>query len=312
MNQIIATCNPIAISDIKMEKKLSAKRNDIYGFFGLSKKQGTDYGLNIKYGSVKGTFNSGNYRNGQNLIITLIESGIAEFCIDGERQKVVTNSAIVLFPGQTINCYFSKDIICQTILAERDVYDAMISVHILPISGKKPVNYFMLDDDNYQAIISEIVSIKNLKSVKWKDKGLVLILRFKIVYMILKERCSKVKDKELIYTRNNIVHNFIKLIEEYFKKEITVNFYADKLSMHPNYLNILCKNHYNLTAKEMINNRIVHEAKQQLIGTDLTVKEIVHNLGFNDATYFTKLIKRKTGLTPSDYIKLREFDEGNI
>ena len=48
------------------------------------------------------------------------------------------------------------------------------------------------------------------------------------------------------------------------------------------------------------------EAKRQVRYSNLMIKEIAYNLGYEDPSYFVKLFKRQTGMLPSDF---REMDE---
>ena len=66
------------------------------------------------------------------------------------------------------------------------------------------------------------------------------------------------------------------------------------------------KNSTHSTPLQIINDRIVLEAKRQLQHTSLNIKEISYNLGFEDPSYFVKFFKRQTGYLPSDF---READQ---
>jgi AraC-like DNA-binding protein len=81
----------------------------------------------------------------------------------------------------------------------------------------------------------------------------------------------------------------------------TVSFYADQLNVHPNYLNALIKKHTGKTAKESIQNRLVLEIKYLLHSTNLSIKEISNQLGFNDPNYFTSFFTRFENMSPKNY-----------
>lgn len=50
-----------------------------------------------------------------------------------------------------------------------------------------------------------------------------------------------------------------------------------------------------------IHERLVLEARRLLFHTPESLKEIAFNLGFSEASYFTRFFKRETGLTPAEY-----------
>lgn len=99
----------------------------------------------------------------------------------------------------------------------------------------------------------------------------------------------------------DIINRFSNLVERNFLKERSVGFYAAKLNVHPNHLNSLVKKYTNITAKESIQNRIIVETKYLLHSTTLSVKEISHQLGFEDPNYFAVFFKKAEKVSPIKY-----------
>jgi AraC-like DNA-binding protein len=99
----------------------------------------------------------------------------------------------------------------------------------------------------------------------------------------------------------DLVRQFSDLIELNFARERSVAFYASALNIHPNYLNAVIKNHSGMTAKDSIQNRLLLETKYLLHHTRLSIKEIAHQLGFDDPNYFAVFFKRSEGLSPIAY-----------
>ena len=97
---------------------------------------------------------------------------------------------------------------------------------------------------------------------------------------------------EKLLLTEKIIKNFNLLIDRYFNTESSVHFYADKLNITPNYLNILSQRYLKIPAGDVIKERTILEAKRLLTSTDLSIKEIAYQLGFNDNTYFTKVFKK--------------------
>jgi len=80
-----------------------------------------------------------------------------------------------------------------------------------------------------------------------------------------------------------------------------IAFYAEKLHISPNYLNILCKKNLKISATQLIHQRISIEAKRLLQSTERSIKEIAFELGFADQAYFSNFFKQQTGASPSDF-----------
>jgi AraC-like DNA-binding protein len=99
----------------------------------------------------------------------------------------------------------------------------------------------------------------------------------------------------------NTFHNFLKLVEEYYRRDEGVEFYAGKLNMSARNLNIICKNNFQKSVSEIIETRKLVEAKHMLIHTDKTVSEIGFELGYNEKSYFTRVFHNKMDITPSRF-----------
>lgn len=101
--------------------------------------------------------------------------------------------------------------------------------------------------------------------------------------------------------RNSTILQFLSLLEAHYMRPEGVAFYADKLFMSARNLNLICKNTLNQTASELIENRKLTEARNQLIYTDKSVSEIGYELGFKERAYFTRVFKKRTGQTPTEF-----------
>lgn len=79
------------------------------------------------------------------------------------------------------------------------------------------------------------------------------------------------------------------------------SFYASQLAIHPNHLNAIVKRITGLTAKQVIQEKIIQAAKTLLSQSTLSIKEIAYQLGYEEATHFSSFFKRYTSLTPVQY-----------
>lgn len=100
-----------------------------------------------------------------------------------------------------------------------------------------------------------------------------------------------------------LYQNFISLIEKNLSKSRNANFYAKELAISYKHLNAICKALINKTAKNVIDDLIILQAKRNLINSTTNSSELAYKLGFEDPTNFTKYFKKNTGLTPKSFIK---------
>tara|TARA_R110002049_G_scaffold138450_6_gene298561 strand:+ start:8342 stop:9223 length:882 start_codon:yes stop_codon:yes gene_type:complete len=100
-----------------------------------------------------------------------------------------------------------------------------------------------------------------------------------------------------------LYQNFISLIEKSLTKSRSANFYAKELAISYKHLNTICKELINKTAKNVIDDFVILQAKRNLINSTTNSSELAYSLGFEDPTNFTKYFKKNTGLTPKSFVK---------
>jgi AraC-like DNA-binding protein len=105
------------------------------------------------------------------------------------------------------------------------------------------------------------------------------------------------------YSQNRIVRQFKSLIDENFVNSTQVTQYADMLYVTPGHLNDLIKTVTGKTAKQIIDERRILEAKRLLFWGEHSVKEIAGRLNFEDDAYFNRFFKKHTGNTPALFQK---------
>ncbi|GAB3654750.1 helix-turn-helix transcriptional regulator [Echinicola sediminis] len=98
---------------------------------------------------------------------------------------------------------------------------------------------------------------------------------------------------------NPIIHRFQELLEDSFKTERSPSFYAEHLAMSSSSLSKKIKAHFGKTPTQLIQERVILEAKKLLHLTHKPVFEIATELGFDDEFYFSRYFKKEVGLSPT-------------
>jgi len=96
-------------------------------------------------------------------------------------------------------------------------------------------------------------------------------------------------------------NNFLQTLEYNFKRPVGVDFYADKLNMSSRNLNLISQSVFGKSVTEIIETRRLIEARRMLLNTNLTVAEIGFDLGYSEKSYFSRVFKKKTGTTPTEF-----------
>ena len=97
------------------------------------------------------------------------------------------------------------------------------------------------------------------------------------------------------------VISFKELLENNFQNEKSVTKYASDLNLSQKQLHKATTLILGKSPKEVINDRLLLEAKRLLAHSSESVKEIAYNLGYNEPTYFIKYFRKNVGKTPSEF-----------
>lgn len=94
---------------------------------------------------------------------------------------------------------------------------------------------------------------------------------------------------------------FSGLIDDHFRQQKPVSYYAGLLGITPAHLNAVCRLVASKSALELIHERMLLEAKRNLIYTSMTIGVVAYAIGFTDPAYFTRFFKRRVGLSPKEF-----------
>lgn len=99
----------------------------------------------------------------------------------------------------------------------------------------------------------------------------------------------------------DIINKFWSLLMKNSPNEKEVRFYADALSITPDYLYKVCRRIYGISPKALIDQQLAVEIKTLLSDTEMTVREIADRLCFEDDSYMCRFFRRATGLSPIQF-----------
>lgn len=112
-------------------------------------------------------------------------------------------------------------------------------------------------------------------------------------------------DSTLGESQMNLIREFNILVEKNFKTYHKVKEYASLLYKSPKTLSNLFSKHINKSPLNIINERIILEAKRLLLYSELSNEEIATELGYKDSSHFSKFFKKHTGSNPSGFKKTK-------
>ncbi|MCW2120468.1 helix-turn-helix domain-containing protein [Flavobacterium sp. 7A] len=123
--------------------------------------------------------------------------------------------------------------------------------------------------------------------------------------LILSTRIYKEQTELTTFDNNqlDIVREYNYLVESHFKTKHQVADYAEMLNKSPKTLSNLFKKYNEKSPLQIIQARLVLEARRLLRYSDLSIKEIAYEVGYEDIQAFSKFFKKSEGVSPSDFKK---------
>jgi AraC family transcriptional activator of pobA len=100
---------------------------------------------------------------------------------------------------------------------------------------------------------------------------------------------------------SELVRQFETLVEKHYIQHWSVAQYAGQLQITPTHLTRLTREAYGSSASAIIRDRLIREARRNLVYTDLPISTVAYALGFEDPAYFSRVFTESTGVSPREF-----------
>ncbi|WP_288349742.1 helix-turn-helix domain-containing protein [uncultured Duncaniella sp.] len=241
------------------------------------------------------------------MLLAVCKQGEISAVIDVAPRRMGPSSIMVLRPGHIISqCRQSDDFDGFFIVAQEEkINDILPSLHyVIPYSihyNANPIIEITAEELETQTLIYAMLQRQIKSSDRHFNKMALSSLCEVLFYNTLGIYASRVNNTRHNSRREELLSQFIDLIEANFKTERAVNFYAEKLFVTPKHLSAVLKEISGKTAGEWIDHRVILEAKLLLRTTGMNIQEISVALNFSNQSFFGKYFKHLTGLSPREY-----------
>ena len=223
-------------------------------------------------------------------------SGKASLSIDSILVKMSANCVInIISSAHTL----IKDISSETnltIIAYNEVVKNILSSHSLavfcPVTGMLQTE---LRNEEFSDLLFYVNKIKRCNTDNNPPETALLNL-----ILIVKE-LSQLNNLSHSVRRmkNEIILNFINLLDQSYKTDKSIDSYCLQMHISTKTLYRAFKQDLGISPKEFMNFKLNMEAKKLLIHSELSIKEIAHNMGFQSQYYFTNFFKKVNHTSPS-------------
>ncbi|EFI73053.1 MULTISPECIES: helix-turn-helix domain-containing protein [Segatella] len=245
------------------------------------------------------------------ILLALCLKGHAEYIVDTDKLIVHPNDLMIINEGQLTEDYklsedcsgiaimLSQDFLQEIIEGVNEISSLFLFSRTHPILSLQPeeVNAII----NYFQLLKEKVQNKNHHFRKDTVRMLISSMIYDVSNAIYRIQHINIKRQ----SRGEIIlAKFIYLVEQNFKSERRVSWYAQKLCITPKYLSEIIKQVSHRTPNEWIDYYVTRELKVLLKNSGKSIKEITLEMNFANQSFLGKFFKEHVGMSPTEYRRL--------
>lgn len=239
--------------------------------------------------------------------LVLFTAGAGYHTIDFQHFPVAAGQLYFMVPGQVHSWAFEGDVDGYVVNFSEEFFRSFLSddryLDRFPfwngMTGTNMVTLTGSDLKHAGSLLADVVIETVSTEAFSNDRARILLLSLFI--LSARAQGSEALPADIKKPNLLVLRNFQKLVDKYYAVHKLPREYAAMLYVTPNYLNALSNDLLGKPAGEVIRERILLEAKRQLVNADASIAGIGYSLGFTDNSYFTKFFKKYTGTTPEDF-----------
>jgi len=233
--------------------------------------------------------------------LLFVYKGKAELEIEGQRTQLETPAIQVLPPLSVHGFRFSEDVegfivTLATPLINHLQAQLGDSVHALARAENYPAGK---DGDYLNSLFSALQAEYN--GHQPAREMLMHSLVSVIMVWVSRQAIVRHKASQRPQRQREYLNGFIQLVEETYRQHVKVEDLAHRLGISVSHLNGTCRELAGQPALQIMHERQLLEAKRLLTYTSMTIYEMSELLGFSDPTNFTRLFRRRVGISPKAF-----------
>lgn len=217
--------------------------------------------------------------------------------IDFNRYPIHPNQIFLLLPGQ-VHSIDHRNKSGFVMAISKDFFERLVGGNIFWFQEYAD-NFTVVVPDDLLHILKTLMELIRLEcDVDRRPAILESYLKSWFLH------CVEIKKQFSSVSHNNPrLQILIEYIENHYRTHRNAAFYATQLSISGKRLNEITRESFGKTINQMINDRLILEAKGELGNIEKSIKEISYSLGFSEPAYFTRFFGKHTGYAPQDFRK---------
>lgn len=174
------------------------------------------------------------------------------------------------------------------------------------IQLKKEFPFQEFSEEEFDFLSSSVYMLKRYVADK-SHHYQALVIKNEVFNLLLnisdKRRKDHGENMENATHKDILMKRFKNLLEGHCHEHHNVTWYADALMITPDYLSKLIRETNGRSARSIINESIINNAKVLMKQSELSLKEISERLNFPDQSSFGRFFKTNTGQSPKEFRK---------
>lgn len=241
------------------------------------------------------------YRTSFNFMIILTKGSLQQL-IDNESYRIEANQSVNIKQGNiTATLSISDDAEGFFLVYESEIItDIELGKNSLQFFNSRPYIQLIPDTTAWLAKLISLLEEELYNNIKGME---ICISLFQCI--LLKIINSEIKEKIAVNRQLDIAFRFRELVQKFHIDHKNVLFYANRLHISENYLNKCVKETTNKPPKQWINEISILHSQILLQDATRDIASIAFELKYQSPSYFTRLFKKVTGYSPSDYRKFK-------
>lgn len=165
-------------------------------------------------------------------------------------------------------------------------------------SFEDEMSIFQEINSDKSAIIKELFEENSAKQLFLQSLFQLLFVRLYRFSLSHQQETAQSDHRTLRYFQS-----FQKSVKQSLQESKSISDYAKEQNITTVHLNRVCQRLVQKSALQIVQEHLINEAKKYLLNTSYSISEVSYFLNFKDPAYFTRLFKKQTGISPSDFRK---------
>lgn len=247
------------------------------------------------------------------IIIGICTEGEGGYTLNENRFSIKPGDALILTEGQIVNeiwmsdntkgyaMLISRNYIDEVFKELRDMSSLFLLAREHPIFPLNSIEIAKLKQ--YLDIIRERLKTEDYHFRKEVVRLLLVTMIYDIGSAIMRVMNNSGHEGNTNSKAKRCFVQFIQLVEQHYKKERRVSWYANQMGLTPKYLSEIISSTSKRTPNDWIDKYVTTEIRNQLSNTNKKISEIAEDLHFPSQSFLGKYFRENVGMSPSEYRK---------